>query len=133
MHTTSLGLSLQFQGRKRNPKSRTNPAVLPEDMRRILARSIETALDSLGEKVGQVILYHIEKEYSLKVNDMIDRPESFVEALQDMFGDGAFTLEQMVVETILQNIPVAKENMQTRRFCRLMTGLRQKIVPCVAP
>lgn len=100
-------------------------------MRRTLTKSIETALDSLGENVGQVILYHIEKEYSLKVDEIVDRPESFLEALQGIFGDGAFTLEQIVVDTVLRNIPVSRETLQTRRFCRLMAELRQRTGLCV--
>jgi len=90
-------------------------------------------LDSLGRNMGRVILYHIEMEYSLKVKDIIDNPESFVKAIQDMFGDGAFTLEQIIVETILRNMPAARENLQTRRFCRLMMGLRQKLDLNAAP
>ncbi len=128
---TRLGLSLQFEEKRRRSKSRMSSPALSEDLKRTLARSIETALDSLGGKVGQVILYHIEKQYSLKVEDIIDRPESFMGALQGIFGDGAFTLEQIVVETVLRNIPVARENLQTRRFCRLMAELRQRIEPCV--
>nr|MDO8134757.1 hypothetical protein [Candidatus Njordarchaeum guaymaensis] len=131
MGATKLGLSLQFEERRRRSRSRTSASALSEDLRRTLARSIEMALDSLGGKVGQVILYHIEKEYSLKAEDIIDRPESFMGALQGIFGDGAFTLEQIVVETVIRNVPVARENLQTRRFCRLMAELKQKIGPCV--
>lgn len=132
MRVTRSGLSLQFEERRRNSRSRTSSPALSEDLRRALARSIEIAFDSLGGNVGRVILYHIEKEYSLKLDDMIDKPESFVEALQGIFGDGAFTLEQIVVETVLQNIPVSRESLQTRRFCRLVTGLRQRVDPYVA-
>ena len=86
-------------------------------LRSTLTRSIEEGLDSLGGNVGQVILYHIEKEYSLGVDDMIDRPDSFMEALQTIFGDGAFTLEQIIVEAALRNMPALREGLNTRRFC----------------
>jgi len=98
----------------------------------MLAKSIEEALDSLGGNAGQVILYHIEKEYSLKMDDMIESPDSFVEALQDMFGLGAFTLEQIVVETVLRNMPVLRNGLRTRRFRRLVTSLKQKPETCAA-
>ena len=124
---------MQLEEKRKHSKSRTSPPTLSEELQRTIAESIETGLGSLGGNMGRVILYHIEKEHSLKVNDMIDKPENFVEALQDMFGDGAFILEQIVVETILRNIPVAKNNLQTRRFCRLMTELRQRLDLNVAP
>jgi len=123
---------LQLEEKRRHLRGRTSSTVLSDDLRKALARSIEIGLDSLGGNVGRVILYHMEKEYSLTLDDMIERPESFVEALQRMFGDGAFTLEQIVVETVLQNIPVARESLQTRRFSRLIDELRQKIGLCVA-
>jgi len=123
---------LQLEEKRRHPRSKTGSPVLSEDLRKALARSIEIGLDSLGGNVGRVILYHMERKYSLTLDDMIDRPESFVEALQGMFGDGAFTLEQMVVETVLQNIPIARESLQTRRFSRLISELRQKIDLCAA-
>jgi len=124
---------LQLEEKRKNSRSRTSIPALPEDLRGTLSRYIEMGLDSLGRNMGRVILYHLEIEHSLKVKDIIDRPESFVKALQDMFGDGAFTLEQVVVEAILRNMPAAKESLQTKRFCRLMTGLRQKLDLSVAP
>jgi len=124
---------LQLEEKRRHSKSRTSSPTLSEELQRTLAKSIETGLDSLGGNMGRVILYHIEKEHSLKVDDMIGKPESFVEALQDMFGDGGFILEQIVVETILRNMPAAKNNLQTRRFCRLMTELRQRLDLNAAP
>lgn len=98
----------------------------PEDLRETLARSIEEGLDTLGGNVGRVILYHVKKEYSLTVEDVIDKPTVFLEALQDMFGAGAFTLEDTIVKTILSNMPEMRDLVRTRRLGRLLTGLRQK-------
>lgn len=125
-------VSLELEEERRQSGRKPSTANLSEGLRRILARSIEEALDSLGGNVGQVILYHIEKKYSLKMDDMIDSPESFLEALQDIFGLGAFTLEQIVVENVLRNIPVPRDEVHTRRFCRLITGLRRKAKLCSA-
>ena len=131
LRSPKLGLSLQFEERKQSGRRPTTPG-LSKDLQRMLAKSIEEALDSLGGNAGQVILYHIEKEYSLKVDDMIESPDSFVEALQDMFGLGAFTLEQIVVETVLRNMPVLRNGLRTRRFRRLVTSLKQKPETCAA-
>lgn len=97
-----------------------------EDLREKLARSIEEGLDTLGGNVGRVVLYHIKKRYSLTVEDVIDKPMVFLEALQDMFGAGAFTLEDTIVKTILSNMPEMREVVHTRRLGRLLTGLRQR-------
>jgi len=128
---SKAGLSLEFAERKQ-VRRRPNSLNLPEDLRNLLARSIEEGLDSLGGSAGQVILYHIERKHSLKVDDMIDRPESFVQALQDVFGEGAFTLEQIVVETLVRKIPMLREGLQTKRFCRLVHNLKQRTELCLA-
>jgi len=128
---SSVGLSLQFAQRKQS-RRRSNLLNLREDLRSFLARSIEEGLDSLGGSAGQVILHHIERKHSLKVEDMIDRPESFVKALQDVFGEGAFTLEQIVVETMVRKIPTLNEGLQTKRFCRLVNSLKQRAELCSA-
>jgi len=121
---------LELKEERRQTERRLNEANLSEDLRRILAKSIEEALDSLGDNIGQVIMYHLKKKHSLKMDDMIDSPESFVKALQDIFGLGAFALEQIVVENVLRNIPVPREEVRTRRYCRLVTGLRRKAELC---
>jgi len=92
----------------------------------VLARSIEEGLDSIGGGVGQTILYHIDKKYSLKVDDMVERPDSLMEALKGIFGAGAFTLEEILVKAVLRNMPIPKEDLRTRRFCPLVTGLKHK-------
>jgi len=90
----------------------------------MLSRSIEERLDSLGDGVGQILLRHVEKEYSLKVDDMVERPESFMEALRGIFGAGAFALEKAIVKTVLRNMRVGKDDIQTGRFRRLAMSLR---------
>lgn len=66
----------------------------------VLICAVERGLAALGETVAQVILYNMEKKYSLKRRDILRNPDRFVEALQGIFGCGAETIQRLVVKSI---------------------------------
>lgn len=66
----------------------------------VLLCAVERGLAALGEGVAQVILYNIEKRYSLKRRDILRKPGRFVEALQGIFGCGAETIQSLVINSI---------------------------------
>jgi hypothetical protein len=66
----------------------------------MLVEAVERGLRVFGESVAQVIFYNLYTRYSLSKPEIPSKPERFVEALSDMFGDGADTIEKLVVETV---------------------------------
>jgi len=66
----------------------------------VLMCAVEQGLSSLGESVAQVIFYNIDKRYSLKRRDIVEKPNRFVEALQSIFGSGAETIQKLIIQSI---------------------------------
>jgi len=77
-----------------NPDTETNAH------REVLMLAVKQGLSVLGESVAQVIFYNMDKKYSLKKQDIIEKPDRFVEALQAIFGSGAATIEKLIIQSI---------------------------------
>jgi len=76
------------------------PYTEKDDYRDILALAVIQGLSTLGESVAQVVLYNLDKRYSLNRRDIIKKPDRFIEALQAMFGSGTITIERLVIQSI---------------------------------
>ena len=76
------------------------PYTEKDDYRDILALAVIQGLSALGESVAQVVLYNLDKRYSLNRRDIVKKPDRFVEALQAMFGSGTTTIERLVIQSI---------------------------------
>jgi len=76
------------------------PYTEKDDYRDILALAVIQGLSTLGESVAQVVLYNLDKRYSMNRRDIIKKPDRFVEALQAMFGSGTITIERLVIQSI---------------------------------
>lgn len=78
-----------------------------------IVKMIEEGLDALGENVARVIVHNVETRYSLKRNQIAKKPDLFVKALRDIFGEGSLTIERIIVGTMRRKtgIPInGKEN-----------------------
>ena len=76
------------------------PYTEKDDYRDILALAVIQGLSTLGESVAQVVLYNLDKRYSMNRRDIIKKPDRFIEALQAMFGSGTITIERLVIQSI---------------------------------
>ena len=78
-----------------------------------IARTIEEGLEALGENVAKVIIHNVETCYSLKRNQIAKKPDLFMKALRDIFGEGSLTIERLIIENMRRktDIPInGKEN-----------------------
>lgn len=91
----------------------------------IVGEMIEEGLDVLGRNVGRVILHHLEVSYSLNKNEIARRPDLFVKALGDMFGEGSLTIERILVETISQKIGIQFGETGSRKLSLVVRRLRE--------
>lgn len=98
---------------------RHNPKTIAGEPEEVLTRAVELGLYVLGESVAEVIFYNLEKEYSLKREDIPKRPDRFVEALRDLFGSGAATIEKLIVQSIcdVTGLKLDAVNPPTLAFC----------------
>lgn len=65
-----------------------------------LLEAMEHGLSLMGEDFAQVTLYNLDRRYSLGKLEILKKPERFVEALRDMFGEGAQIIENFIKQAI---------------------------------
>jgi len=108
-----LKSSTEFQGK--NPMTLKKPVLLdPLSVSdEFIVKTIEEGLEALGENVAKVIIHNVETRYSLKRNQIAKKPDLFMKALRDIFGEGSLTIERIIIETMSRKtgIPInGKEN-----------------------
>jgi len=77
-----------------------NPDTEEDCPNEVLMCAVERGLSTLGESVAQVVFYNLDRRYSLKRQDILRKPNRFVEALQAIFGSGAETIQKLIIRSI---------------------------------
>jgi hypothetical protein len=70
----------------------------------LLLRSIDEALNSLGESVSQSIYFHIEAKFGVVRDEIPGKLQEFQEGLKEMFGVGAQFVEILIMKKLHMNI-----------------------------
>ena len=68
---------------------------------------VDIGMASLGKSVTKAIIWHIEQNSHLKLKDIPSKPKQFVEALEDILGPGAATIERMIVREVITAFRIA--------------------------
>jgi len=105
--------SATFNDNKLRTRRIDRPDFDSDDTLNILMVAVERGLSVLGESIAHVIFYHMDKKYSLKKHEIFEKPDRFVEVLQDMFGSGAATLENLIIQSICSTIGLNPSTLNT--------------------
>ncbi|MCW4043993.1 MAG: hypothetical protein NWE94_00570 [Candidatus Bathyarchaeota archaeon] len=79
---------------------------LKPDFNEVLLEAINEALSSLGENVAKSIYFHVEKTFNIKPWEIPKRIKEFSNALEQIFGLGARTLEILCMQKLHNKIQV---------------------------
>ncbi|MBS7657974.1 MAG: hypothetical protein QXL69_00350 [Candidatus Bathyarchaeia archaeon] len=71
-----------------------------DEFHRALLEAVDEALLALGEPVRNVIYCYMENRFSIKRDEIPDRPSDFAEALKNMLGVGANVLLKLIVKRL---------------------------------
>lgn len=78
---------------------------MPEnDFERLLLLAVDQALTSLGESSKQAIYFYLDKNFSIKRQEIPYKIEPFKEALEEIFGVGASFLEVLIMKRLYETI-----------------------------
>lgn len=69
----------------------------------LLLRSIDEALNSMGESVSQSIYFHIEDKFGIVKDEIPVKLQEFQEGLKEMFGAGAQFIEILIMKNLHMN------------------------------
>ncbi len=71
-----------------------------QGLENVLLTAVEQGLSLIGEDFAQVIFYNLSTRYSIGKPEILKKPERFIQALHDMFGDGAQIIEMFIKRAI---------------------------------
>lgn len=64
---------------------------------------VHTLETILGENGKRIVLYHVENQYALAVDEIIRKPRKFADALDNIFGVGARVIEMKILRNIYED------------------------------
>jgi hypothetical protein len=75
-----------------------------------LIESVDAALSALGSSTRDSILLFLRKKYSISMEDIPQRMDEFLEALNELLGYGARVIEKLVIARLVETaeIPLAE-------------------------
>jgi hypothetical protein len=71
-----------------------------------LTEAVDEGLLTLGESGREAVYFHLNNTYSLKKEDVPDKPQAFDEALRKIFGVGADVIERSVVKRLYSKLEI---------------------------
>jgi hypothetical protein len=66
----------------------------------ILAEAVDEGLKTLGESGKHMIFFYLEKDFSVKKNEIAKNPEALAQGLEKIFKAGASVLEKIILEKL---------------------------------
>lgn len=91
---------------KEKPPSDGSHDSQTQNLESMLYEAMEHGLSLMGEDFAQVTFYNLDRRYSLSRPEILKEPERFVEALRDMFGEGARIIESFIKQAICKEMGV---------------------------
>ncbi|MEM0095015.1 MAG: hypothetical protein QW660_00035 [Candidatus Bathyarchaeia archaeon] len=84
----------------------------PKDFQKTILEAIEEGLSTLGESPKQAILFHIEKTFKLRREEIPQNLTEFQKALEIIFGPGAPYLEKIILERLYEKLSLDFKKME---------------------
>lgn len=101
-----------------------------EQFKQVFLESIDEGLMVLGENSKKAIYFHLQCMFSLKKEDIPDRPEALVKGLKKIFGAGAKAIEEWILESLYQKIGAKYEEKKNHKFEDYLNDAREIIKVC---
>lgn len=76
----------------------------------LLLEAVDQGLSVLGESSKLSIYFHLEKSYGIKRQDIPQKPEAFVSAVEKIFGPGAKFVETLVSKGLCEKAGLNTED-----------------------
>jgi len=93
-----------------------------DEFAKILIEAVDHGLRILGESSRKAILYHLEKDYSIKEAKIPEHPEAFKKGLESIFGAGSLVIERSILKYLYSKLGLKHEE---NRNCRFIDSLNR--------
>jgi len=92
---------------------------------KLLIKSVDDSLkDTFGEIATEVIYKHLEKNHSLKQEEIPKKLEDFIEGLEKFFSSGASVVEALILEKLCSNLGLEYPDKECYSFVDYITKLK---------
>ena len=82
-----------------------------------------------GESTAHAVYYHLEKKHLLKLDDILEKPQTFSMAIKEMFGEtGAEVIETLLVKDLCAKFKIRGQRKKTGKLVDCLDGLK---VTCI--
>jgi len=71
-----------------------------EEFRKALLKAVDDGSLVIGESARDALLYHIERSFGIKREEIPERLEAFHEALERLLGEGATVVERLIAKNL---------------------------------
>jgi len=93
---------------------------------KLLIKSVDDGLkDTFGETATEIIYKHLERNHSLKQEEIPEKLEVFIEALQKFLSSGATVVEGIVLEKLCSNLGIERPSEGSPNFVDYITKLKK--------
>ena len=79
------------------------------DVQTTIIECVDSVLNQLGESIGKVIYFHLERNFGVNKKEIPNQPETFSKALHSIFGKGAEIIERLIVKKIQERFKLNLE------------------------
>jgi len=79
-----------------------------------------------GEAATLIIYNHLEKNYSLKQEDIPEKLEVFMMGLEEFLSSGAQVIEKIILEKVYSNFGVKCQTKEGYRFVDYVTEIKKR-------
>jgi len=97
-----------------------------------LDKSLVVALDAsmeniFGKSATKAVYYHLNKSYLLKHEEIHEKPQVFVKAMEEMFGErGAEVIEALLVKDLLAKLGIECQDKENNNLVDWLDKLKTK-------
>lgn len=95
-----------------------------EEYENIVSKAVDKTLNQvLGSAAANVIYFYLEKDHSIRKNEIPEKLESFCEAIQEYLSTGAAMVEEQILRNLYSDLGLDEEEVDipTKFVDRLKT------------
>jgi hypothetical protein len=82
----------------------------------VLLETIDESLSSLGDSIGPVIYFHLERSFHIRKDEIPDRIGVFTQAIESIFGAGANFIEILIMKKLYEKVDGVFEWNESEQF-----------------
>jgi hypothetical protein len=94
------------------------------NFRQTLFEAVDEGLLMLGESGRNAVYFHLQNLYSLKREDISEKPETFAESLRKLFGIGAEVIEKAILKRLYLKLGLSYEEKKNYSFMACLNDVR---------